>query len=75
MLLNQETVLDRLSNPHVFLLDAGVAGLQPVVLREFDTASVEIVSGLDEDDYVLMGPDLIRLVDGDPVPDNIDADR
>jgi RND family efflux transporter MFP subunit len=75
MLLNHEAVLDRVSNPHVFLLDAGVARMRPVVLREFDATSVEIVSGLDDDDQVLMGPDLVRLVDGDPVPDSINAHR
>jgi len=74
-LLNHEAVLDRLNSPHVFLVDDGVAQLREIVLRDFDVTSVEIISGLEEDDYVLMGPDLLRLIDGTPLPEDIDAHR
>jgi RND family efflux transporter MFP subunit len=73
MLLNHEAVLERASNPHVFVLDEGVARLQPVELRDFDASKLEIVLGLGEEDKVIVGPDLIRLVDGDPVPGAINA--
>lgn len=75
LLLNQEAVLDRSGSPHVFLLDGDVARRQPIVLREYDATSVEIASGVNENELVLMGPDLIRLVDGDPLPERIDAHR
>jgi RND family efflux transporter MFP subunit len=73
LLLNQDAVLDRSGNPHVFVLDDGLARLRPVVLRDHDALKVEIVSGLSADDRVLTGPDLVRLLDRDAVPGDIDA--
>ena len=75
MLLNKEAVLDRSGSPYVFLLEDGIARKQAIVLREYDSNSVEIVSGLDPKASVITGPDLERLADGDPIPDSIDAAR
>ena len=68
MLLRQDAILDRSGNPHVFLGVNGVARAQPVVTRDYDATHMEIVSGLDEDAAVLIGPDLVRLADGDLIP-------
>ncbi|RLA29348.1 MAG: hypothetical protein DRR11_15425 [Gammaproteobacteria bacterium] len=75
MLLGQDAVLDRSGNPHVFVLKNGIARIQPIVLREYDAANVEIVSGLDENASILIGPDLIRLAEGDLIPGIADAAR
>lgn len=75
LLLGPEAVLERSDSPHVYLLENGIARKQSIVLREHDATRVEIVSGLDENASVLIGPDLTRLADGDPVPDTIDASR
>lgn len=75
MLLAQNAILDRSGSPHVFSLEDGVARMQAVVLREYDGTSVEIVSGLDESATVLIGPDLVRLSDGDLIPGVLDAAR
>ena len=75
MLLAQEAVLDRSGTPHVFLFGDGTARRKAIVLRDYDATSVEILSGLDETAVVLVGPDLARLSDGDPLPDPLDAAR
>lgn len=75
MLLQQDAVLDRSGSPHVFLLDDGIARVRAVVLREYDPTNVEILSGLGENESILVGPDLIRLTDGDLIPDILNADR
>ena len=75
MLLTQNAILDRAGSPHVFLLEDGAARMQSVVLREYDATSVEIVSGLDENATVLIGPDLVRLADGDRITGVPDAAR
>ncbi len=75
LLLEQIAIVDRSGTPHVFLLDGGAAKKQPVVLREYDPTTVEIVSGLSDSDLVLAGPDVLRLADGDLIPGMNDANR
>ena len=75
MLLNHEAVLDRQNSPHVFLAKDGVAQRRDIVLNDFDATGVEVVAGLNDEDFVLIGPDLSRLVDGTPLPEDINADR
>ena len=75
MLLDQQAILDRSDSPHVFLLEDGRARRQSIVLREYDGTHAEIVSGLAPDASIIVGPDLIRLVDGDPIRDSINVDR
>ncbi|MBT8111985.1 MAG: efflux RND transporter periplasmic adaptor subunit [Gammaproteobacteria bacterium] len=75
MLLEQDAILDRSGDPYVFLLEDGIAQARPVVLREYDPRKVEILSGLGEHESILVGPDLIRLTDGDLIPSIHDADR
>ena len=75
MLLGQDAVLDRSGNPRVFLLKDGIANSQAIVLREYDATNVEIVSGLDENASILIGPDLVRLADGDLIQGISDAAR
>jgi len=75
MLLEQDAVLDRSGSPHVFLLEDGVARERAVLFREYDPRKLEILSGLDESESILVGPDLNRLTDGDPVPGILDATR
>jgi RND family efflux transporter MFP subunit len=75
MLLRQDAILDRSGSPHVFVLDAGVASRRVLILREFNATSVEIVSGLDANDQVLIGPDLVRLEEGDQIRDVPDVAR
>jgi len=75
MLLPQDVVLDRSDSPHVFLLEDGIARARSVVLRDFDPIKVEILSGLGANEFVLVGPDLIRLTDGDLLPGVNDATR
>jgi len=75
MLLRQDSVLDRSGGPHVFALEEGVARKRAIALREFDAVSVEIVSGLDDSALILIGPDLIRLQDGDLISGVPDATR
>ena len=75
MLLDQRAILDRADSPHVFLLEGGKARRQSIVLREYDGTYVEIVSGLAPDASIIVGPDLVRLVDGDPIRGSINVDR
>jgi RND family efflux transporter MFP subunit len=75
MLLNHDAVLDRQNSPHVFLAKDGVAQRRDIVLNDFDATGVEVVAGLNDEDFVLIGPDLSRLVDGTPLPEDINADR
>ena len=75
MLLEQDAVLDRSGSPHVFLLEDGVARERAVLFREYDPSKIEILSGLSEGESILVGPDLNRLTDGDPVPGILDATR
>jgi len=74
-LLARDAVLDRSGNPHVFLFEDGVARMQPITVRQYDATSVEIVSGIDASVSILIGPDLIRLTDGDLIPGIADATR
>lgn len=74
-LLARDAVLDRSGNPHVFLIEDGVARMHPIAVRQYDATSVEIVSGIDASVSVLIGPDLIRLTDGDLIPGIADATR
>jgi RND family efflux transporter MFP subunit len=71
MLLRQDAILDRSGSPHVFVIDKGIARKRSPVLREFNATSVEIVSGLDKNELVLIGPDLVRLEEGDQIIDQI----
>ena len=75
MLLEQDAVLDRSGSPYVFLLEDGIARAQSVDLREYDPKIVEVLSGLGENESILIGPDLIQLTDGDLIPGILDADR
>jgi hypothetical protein len=74
-LLARDAVLDRSGNPHVLLLEDGVARMQPITVRQYNATSVEIVSGIDAGVSILIGPDLIRLTDGDLIPGIADATR
>jgi hypothetical protein len=49
--------------------------MQHVVLRQYDATTVEVVSGIDAGVSILIGPDLIRLTDGDLIPGIADATR
>ena len=75
ILIAREAVLDPSGSPHVFVTENGVARMQHVVLRQYDATSVEVVSGLDDNASILIGPDLIRLTDGDLIPGIADATR
>jgi RND family efflux transporter MFP subunit len=75
MLLAQSAVLDRSGNPHVFLYENGVAHMRSIVLRDHDATMVEVVSGLEENAPILIGPDLAQLADGDLISDTPDAAR
>ncbi len=67
LLLPRRAVAGPSNAPYVYLLSDGVARRRSVTLREHDAEFIEVLSGLDPDDPVLIGPNLPRLRDGSAV--------
>jgi len=67
LLLPRRAVAGPSNAPYVYLLSDGVARRRSITLREHDAEFIEVLSGLDPDDPVLIGPNLPRLRDGSAV--------
>jgi RND family efflux transporter MFP subunit len=52
---------------HVFINQNGVARKVPVTIRELDTERVEITSGVQSGQFLLLGNNLTRIQDGAPI--------
>ena len=67
LVVERRAVLGTNGSRHVFVSIDGVASRRAVEVRDLDAARLEVLSGLDAGDQVLVGPSLPRLLDGTPV--------
>ena len=65
--LDRNAVLGTESQRYVFKAEDGVAKRVPVMTRQIDTTTVEVVSGLKAGDVALSGPNLPLIAEGTPV--------
>ena len=63
--LDRRAVLGPKEAQYVFTAVNGRAKQTPITVRELDARRVEVLSGLTAGDHVLIGPNLMRLRDGD----------
>jgi len=67
MLLDRSAVLGFGEERYVFVELEGRAARRLVRVRDLDAARVEVLTGLEADERVLIGPELARLTEGTPI--------
>jgi len=67
MLLDRSAVLGFGEERYVFIEHEGRAARRPVRVRDLDATRVEILTGLEGGERILIGPELTRLTEGTPI--------